>query len=235
MARDYTLLYWPIPFRGHIPRYVLAHAGADWDEPGDFAAMAALKDAPVDAQPTPFMGPPVLIDHRAGGRALAQMPAICLALGRAHGLSRDPDLEARLLCDASDVLVEITCQHGHMMWTPRTWATFRASRLPRWLAMHERLAVEAGVRPGAGFFGGAKIALSDLALAGLWFTMAERLPPLRPDLERHAPTLAGLVDRVAATARIAALRAAWEDCPHRYCGGQIEANLLAMLAQDTAP
>lgn len=30
---DYTLHYWPAPFRGEFPRAVLAHVGADWGEP----------------------------------------------------------------------------------------------------------------------------------------------------------------------------------------------------------
>ena len=39
---DYKLYYWPIPFRGHFIRYVLAHAGATWEE-ATFEDVAALK------------------------------------------------------------------------------------------------------------------------------------------------------------------------------------------------
>ena len=47
---DYTLYYWPIPFRGHFLRYILAHVGASWDEPG-FETVRTMKDAPVSQQP----------------------------------------------------------------------------------------------------------------------------------------------------------------------------------------
>lgn len=70
---QYTLYYWPIPFRGHPLRFVLAHVGASWDEP-DFAEVAALRDLPVADKPYPFLAPPVLYDH-GNATWLSQMPA----------------------------------------------------------------------------------------------------------------------------------------------------------------
>ncbi|MFN3146434.1 MAG: hypothetical protein ACE368_14925 [Paracoccaceae bacterium] len=83
------------------------------------------------------MGPP-LLHHHASDTWLSQMPAITMALGRRHGLCHDPDLDLRLACDASDVLLEITNSHGAQMWDPDDWAAFRADRLPRWMRMHDR-------------------------------------------------------------------------------------------------
>lgn len=228
---SYTLLYWPIPFRGHIPRFILSQAGAEWDEPG-FDAVLAAKTAPPEDQPTPFMGPPVLIDHDTG-RALSQMPAICMYLGRKHGLSHDPDMDLRLLCDASDILLELTCHHGATMWTRDSWTSFRDDRLPRWMQGHDRLVTEAGVSGAGSYMSGAEApGLSDLVLAALWHTMVDRLPPLRPLLHDSAPVLAALVDRVAGLPALLRVRDDWADCADVYCAGQIEASLLEMLTED---
>ena len=220
---DYTLYYWPIPFRGHFVRYALARAGATWDEPG-MEALAQLKNLPPADQPTPFMGPPVLVDHGTG-QALSQMPAIVMHLGRAHGLIGDADLALRLLCDANDVLFEITRGHGAQMWDRGSWATFRDQRLGRWLAMHDHLAQDLlqGLDP-------THPGLEALTLTALWHTMADHLPALRPQLTACAPGLMTLVDQVAATPALARMRAPWQGTG--YCGGQIEASLLDMLNKD---
>lgn len=119
---DYTLVYWPIPFRGHFARFVLAHAGATWDETG-YDEVIAQKSLPVAEQPYPFMAPPLLVDH-ADGRRLSQLPAILMFLGRRHGLTGEPDRALRLICDAMDVLFEITRYHGAQMWDRGNWAAF---------------------------------------------------------------------------------------------------------------
>lgn len=227
---DYTLYYWPIPFRGHFIRYALAAAGVRWDEPG-FEAVAALRASSPEAQPTPFMGPPVLVDN-ASGQALSQMPAIVMHLGRAHGLLGDEDIALRLLCDANDVLYEITRAHGALMWDAESWSVFMGDRLPRWMGMHERL-VNQGLDAGSGFLSrSCAPGLSDLVLAALWHTMADRLPRMRAPLEAHAPALAALCDRVAATPASARMLEGWRDRLPLYCGGEIEASILAMLNQD---
>ncbi len=76
---DYTLYYWSVPFRGQFVRAVLAYAGKIWTEAGD-AAISKLMSGPVKEMPVPFMGPPLLIDKKAGF-AIAEMPAIVLYLG----------------------------------------------------------------------------------------------------------------------------------------------------------
>lgn len=230
---DYTLLYWPIPFRGHFVRYVLAHAGATWEEP-ETETLLAIKSAPVADQPAPMMAPPMLHD-RAAGLWLSQLPAILMYLGRRHGLLPDsPEAEARtlkLLCDAGDVLEEITRDCGAQMWTPEAWADFAAVRLPRWMAMFEETGRSNGLTSQGGHILGTDApTLADLATAALWHTMTDRLPPLGPLLEQTAPAIAALSQRIAALPGIAAMRADW-DASHdlAYCGGQIEASLRSVL------
>ena len=71
---SYDFYYWPIPFRGHPIRFILAFAGTEWDEHG-FEEVAALKNLPVADKPYPFLAPPVLHD-RDTDTWLSQMPAI---------------------------------------------------------------------------------------------------------------------------------------------------------------
>ncbi|MEX0301711.1 MAG: hypothetical protein AB3N24_04750 [Leisingera sp.] len=232
MAARYQLYYWPIPFRGHFIRYVLAYAGQEWEEPG-FEAVAELKNRGVADQPHPFMAPPLLIDSEAG-RHLSQMPAILMALGREHGLLDEPDQTLRLICDASDILFEITRYHGALMWDGESWQEFCASRLPRWMQIHERIAVEAGVTAEQGFlWNRGRPGLADLVMGALWHTMVDRLPPLRPLLHKNAPVLKGLTDRVASEPPIAALISDWAAREPIYCAGRIEASLLNMLNMET--
>lgn len=224
MPDIYSLYYWPIPFRGHFVRMILAHVGARWDEQG-FAGMSAFKDRAVSELPYPFMAPPVVHDHGAD-RWLCQLPAIVMYLGRKHGLSRDPDSELRLICDASDILLEITRGHGAQMWDRAAWAVFREERLVRWMVLHERLVGDEELDRGDG------VTLAGLVLSGLWHTMVRALPELRPVLEGQAPRVAALADRVAATPRIARMLATWDDGGWRYCAGEIEQSVLDMLRED---
>ena len=229
---DYTLYYWPIPFRGHFIRYVLAHVGADWRE-ADFNEVAARKNQAVAEQPYPFMAPPLLEDHK-NGRTHSQLPAILLHLAEEHKLSAHPQDDLRLICDASDILFEITRYHGALVWDQRSWIDFCSERLPRWMQIHERIVADGGIKPDAGYLWGSdEPTLGDLVLAALWHTMIDRLPPLRPLLRTNAPTLEGLVDRVAVNAGIASLLSEWSGRKPLYCAGQIEASLLTVLDMET--
>ncbi|MFV0361124.1 glutathione S-transferase family protein [Tropicimonas sp.] len=229
MPTDYTLYYWPIPFRGHFVRYLLVHCRQTWDEP-PVAEMLALKDQPAARQPVPFMAPP-LLHHHAGDLWLSQLPAILGYLGRQHGLFPGaPAADAlvhKIIGDASDVLEEITCNCGRAMWTQEGWNEFAAGRLPRWMAIFEETGRRHGLSETAGHMLGSHApSLADLATAALWFTMTDKLPPLGPLLERSAPAVAALSRRIASLPEIAAMRkscdARWGDA---YCGGQIEESL----------
>ena len=215
----YELFYHPIPFRGHFIRYVLAQAGQGWIEPSHDEVIALVRKD-VAIQPVPAMAPPVLHDRKSG-LWLPQMPAIVMHLGREHGLSRDADLELRLLCDASDILFEITRWHGALMWDAPAWAEFTGARLPRWMRLHEALLPPEAAEP----------VLGDLILAALWHTMVDRLSGLRPCLARTAPGLQTRVDAVAATPKVAAMLAHWHGRRPLYCAGQIEASILEMLGE----
>ncbi|WP_299349794.1 hypothetical protein [uncultured Shimia sp.] len=227
MADTYELHYWPIPFRGHFIRYVLAYVGATWTEP-NFPEMAAFKDRPVAEKPYPFIAPPVLHDQEKD-IWVSQLPAIMMYLGRKHDLLSDPDQTLRLICDGSDILFEITRGHGAQMWDREAWEAF-LPRLETWMQLHERLAVEFGTTAGQGYmFGADRPMLADLSLAALWHTMIDRLPTLRDLLHVQAPTVEGLVDRIALVPEVAALRAQWADSDPRYCAGQIERSLFEIL------
>lgn len=230
---DYTLYYWPIPFRGHFIRYVLAHVGATWEE-APVEHLQELKAMDSAAQPHPFMAPPLLVERQSGA-ATSQMPAILGWLAARHGLASAPALDMRLACDASDILLEITRCHGAQMWEQETWDEFAGARLPRWMQIHERIVRSAGVAPGAGFLhGDGGPGLGDLVLGALWHTMADRLPPLRALLTRHAPAVEGLADRVASGAQVATMLGRWESRRPTYCGGEIEVSLLTVLGMVNA-
>lgn len=225
MSARFTLYYWPIPFRGHIIRMILAYSRVAWEDKG-FDDTQALKGLSVADQPYPFMAPPLLHDAE-DDQWISQMPAITMHLGRKLGLSHDPDLELRLICDASDILFEITRGHGAQMWDRDSWNNFVQNRLPRWMQIHERLVSE--MSAGGYLSGNTFPGLADLILAGLWHNMAHRLPPLSPVLQQNAPNTTALVDRVAGTPAIASFVKSWDHSEIVYCAGQIEASLLDML------
>lgn len=225
----YDLYYWPIPFRGHPVRFVLAQAGADWDEHGA-DEIVALTELPPAERPWPVFAAPILHD-RQSGLWLSQMPAIMMYLGRSHGLTADPDQTLRVVCDLSDILLEVTRYHGEMLWDRPTWDAFAATRLPRWMATHQALAALGGVTAEAGYmFGAPGPGTADLALAAVWHTMAARLPGIGAMLREHAPAIAGLCARIAALPAIAPLARLYREPGELYCGGEIERSLFNVLS-----
>ena len=229
---DYTLYYWPIQFRGQFVRSVLAHAGASWEEAGpeDVAAQHGLEP---EAQLVPHMGPPVLTDHSRNIH-LSQMPAILAYLGDKHGLMPDdPVLNAmchKVVADANDVLYEMTRYNGAQAWTAAAWEEFKP-RLWRWMVIFEETGRRHGLTARSGFMlGTEEPGLADLVTATLWGTMTAKMPPLRPELDRHAPMVAALSDRIAALPSQAELRKQSDALyGNGWCGGQIEASLRAVL------
>jgi len=229
---DYTLYYWPLPFRGQFVRAVLAHVRASWEEPG-VEAIVALKDAAPFAQLVPHMGPPVLTD-RASGLSLAQMPAILAYLGGRHGLiPDDPARQAlthKIVADANDVLYEMTRHNGAQMWTQEAWEGYRP-RLARWMKIFDETGRRHGLTGASGHMLGTQApGLADLTAATLWGTMTDRFPSLRPLLDGSAPAIAGLCDRIAALPEQAELRSRSDaEFGDGWCGGQIEKSLRAVL------
>lgn len=232
---DYELYYWSAPFRGQFVRAVLAFAGRSWTEAGDGAIGELLGADPAEL-PVPFMGPPMLVDRKADF-AIAQMPAVVLYLAETLDLMpATPQLRAltlKVVCDANDVIDEITLDGGRLMWTPERWAEF-VPRLQRWMSFWEETGRRHGLEREAGFLlGGDGPAVADIVTATLWSTMAERFPKIGEMLEDVAPMTAGLVARVSALPPLARLaQKAREDYGETYCGGQIEASLRKVLPQD---
>lgn len=231
---DYTLYYWPAPFRGQFVRAVLAHIGASWDEAG-IEETFAQRAAEPGSQLIPHMGPPVLTDH-CRGIHISQMPAILTYLGEQYGLmGSDPALKAqnqKIIGDANDVLYEMTRHNGTQLWTGAAWTAFEP-RLARWMSMFEETGLRHGLTAGSGYLLGTSApGLADLVTTILWGTMTTKFAPLRLKLDTYAPTIAGLCDRMGAFSQQADLRshsdALYGDV---WCGGEIEASLRAVVSK----
>lgn len=224
---DYSLYYWPVPFRGHFIRAILAYAGKSWNErSGEVAAL--MEQAPAQ-QPVPFMGPPVLIDEK-NGFALSQMPAIAFYLGETLGLMPDSPqgraMTLKIVNDANDVIDEITQEGGREMWTEEKWREF-LPRLRRWMSFWEAVGLRHDLEEEAGFLLGTATAnIADIVTATLWCTLRERFPQIGTMLDDQAPRTAALCSRLWQTP---ALRAFAKDSDQRYgdsyCGGQIGQSL----------
>ncbi|MBU4528567.1 MAG: glutathione S-transferase [Hoeflea sp.] len=229
---DYTLYYWPLPFRGQFVRAVLSHIGASWHE-AEVEAVAGQRAADPQAQLVPHMGPPLLIDHVTKAH-LSQMPAILAYLGAKHGLlPGDPVLDAmshKIVADANDVLYEMTRYNGAQLWTEPAWKEFKP-RLCRWMELFEETGRRHGLTTRSGFMlGTSEPGIADIVAATLWGTMTAKFVQLRPMLDRHAPSIAGLSDRIAALPAQTELRKRSADAyGDEWCGGQIEASLRAVL------
>jgi glutathione S-transferase len=223
---DYTLIYWPVPFRGQFIRAILSHAGKAWDESDEVAELTSA--APED-QPVPFMGPPVLIDERTGFR-LSEMSAIAFYLGETLDLlptgAEGRAMSIKVVNDANDVIDEITNDGGREMWTPDSWKAF-IPRLRRWMAIFEVTARRNGLMPEVGFLlGGDKAGVADIVTATLWGTLADKFPKIGDILRDQAPLIAGLTKRMWATKGFVELAAfSKKRFGDAYCGGQIEASL----------
>lgn len=221
---DFTLFYWPVPFRGEFVRALLAHAGTTVDEPGSDEVSAMMEMDPRD-QPVPHMAPPMLVDN-ASGKAIAEMPAICLWLGERFDLmpsERHPRaLTLKIINDANDILDEMTLDGGKAMWTAESWADY-VPRLRRWMRIWEAT-VEQSLLPAS------KSELGDIATATLWGTMTERLPQLRPLLSAEAPNVVRVTEKARSQGALAAQA---EESRKRFgnawCGGEIEKSLRRVI------
>ncbi len=229
---DFTLYYWSAPFRGQFVRAVLAWAGKTWTEAGD-ARIGELMEGPVKAMPVPFMGPPVLVDERTGF-AISQMPAILLYLGESLELmpadAAQRALTLKVVCDANDVIDELTRDGGASMWTGDRWAEFEP-RLRKWMSFWEEIGRRNGLKARSGcLLGGETPGMADVVTATLWTTIVDRFPKIGEILEAAAPHAAALARRVSDLPALAAVAAqAREDYGETWSGGRIEASLRKVL------
>ncbi|HLY05424.1 MAG TPA: glutathione S-transferase [Rhizomicrobium sp.] len=229
---DYDLYYWSVPFRGQFVRAVLAFAGKTWTEKGD-AAIAKLMRGAVNKMPVPFMGPPLLVDKKADA-AIAEMPAIVLYLGDTLGLipadAGSRAMTMKIVCDANDVLDEMTLDGGRLMWTPKRWRQF-VPRLKKWMSLWEETGRRHGLKAEDGFLlDGETPGIADVVTATLWSTMTDRFRTVAAIFDESAPATAGLTRRVADLPPLKKLAAkARRDYGDTWCGGQIEASLRRVL------
>lgn len=217
---DFTLYYWPVPFRGEFVRALLAQAGATVDEPDSDAVIAMMEMEPRD-QPVPHMAPPMLVDN-ASGEAMAEMPAICLWLGERFDLMphkpHPKALAVKLVNDANDLLDEMTLDGGKAMWTAAKWADY-LPRLRRWMTIWEATVEQNRLSANRGDLG-------YVATATLWGTMTERLPQLRPLLGAEAPGVARLTEQARSQGALAAQAGESRTrFGNAWCGGEIEKSL----------
>lgn len=229
---DYDLYYWSVPFRGQFVRAVLAYAGKTWTEGGD-AAISDLMGGPVGKMPVPFMGPPLLVDKKAGF-AIAEMPAIVLYLGETlnllPGTAALRAMTMKVVNDANDVIDDITLDGGREMWTDKSWQGF-VPRLEKWMSLWEETGARHGLKTDSGFLlGGGQPGIADVVTATLWSTMGDRFGRIEAILREAAPMTAALTRRIADLPPLKALAAkARQDYGDAYCGGQIEASLRRVL------
>jgi glutathione S-transferase len=190
-------------------------------------------EGPVEDMPVPFMGPPVLIDHKADV-ALAEMPAIILYLGETLDLMPDtPELRAmtiKIVNDANDVIDEITLNGGDHMWTQKRWEEFMP-RLAKWMTIWEDTGRRHGLDKGAGhILGGRTPGIADVITATLWTTMTERFSKVHGLFEKTAPMTAALCQRVSALPSLIKLaETARKNYGQAYAGGQIGASMVKIL------
>lgn len=230
---DYELYYWPVPFRGQFVRAILAFAGKSWTE-HDASAISKMMDMQVKGLPVPFMGPPMLIDKKADF-AIAQMPAVIMYLAETLDLMAPSAalraLTLKIVCDANDVIDEISLNGGREMWTEKLWDEF-IPRLTKWMSFWEETGRRHGLKANSGFLlGGATPGVADVITCTLWSTMADCLPRIEALLNDVAPMTAALTRRVVALPPLAKLATkARADYGRAYCGGQIEKSLRKVLS-----
>ncbi len=229
---DYELYYWPVPFRGQFVRALLSFAGKSWTE-CDASAISDLMEGQVEDMPVPFMGPPLLIDKEADV-AVAQMPAVIFYLADSLNLMPETaalrSLTLKIVCDANDVIDELTLNGGREMWTAKLWQEF-IPRLQKWMSFWEETGRRHELKTDSGFMlGGETPGVADIITCTLWSTMTERFPNLEAMLEDAAPMTASLSRRVAEHPSLARLAArARADYGNAYCGGEIEKSLRKVL------
>jgi len=224
---DYTFYYWPVPFRGHFLRAILTYAGASWTE-GE--GIPAFMQKSAAEQPIPFMGPPFLIDHKAGDFAISQMPAIALYLGEELGLiPADAASRARtvkIVADANDLIDELTLQGGREMWTAEKWEAF-LPRLKKWMSFWEAQLSDS--KTGL-LLNTEELTVADIVSATLWMTMAERFETLEGLLKAEAPLTFAHAQKIW---QLPVFQAFSEDTfskyGNSYCGGQIEESLRKVI------
>jgi glutathione S-transferase len=211
----YELYYWPsIQGRGEFVRLALEECGADYVDvarkPGRAGMPAMMKLLDGRRIEHPPFAPPFL---KSGKLVIGQTANILLYLGTREGLApRDEAMRLwthQLQLTIADLVVEAHDTHhpisvnlyyeDQRREAKRRAADFLKHRLPKFLAYFE----EVVRRSGGPFLLGRRLAYADLSLFQMIEGLRYAFPKAMRRLERKAPRVVALHDRVAARPRIA--------------------------------
>jgi len=208
----YELYYWPtIQGRGEYVRLALEEAGVDYVDVArrNKAGVRAMMQMMAANKGAPPFAPPFL---KAGALVIGQTANILLYLGARNGLA--PKTEAgrlwvhQLQLTIADFVQEVHDTH-HPIGTSLYYedqrgpaklrsAEFRKERAPKYLGYFERLIAGSG----GPFVTGRKLTYADLSLFQIVEGMRYAFPKSMAKIERKAPGLIELHDRVAARPNI---------------------------------
>lgn len=226
----YELYYWPgIQGRGEFVRLALEEAGADYVDVartrGGMARLSRFLEGRAVVRP-PY-APPFL---KAGKLVIGQTANILMYLGGRHGLA--PVAESgrlwahQLQLTIADVVQEVHDTHhpiaGGLYYEDqkrearRRAEDFRGSRAPGFLRYFET--VLARNPSGDRYLVGTRLSYPDLSLFQLVAGLRYAFPRMMTRLEKQAPRLVALHDRVAARPRIAAYLASDRRIPFNNDG-----------------
>lgn len=234
MPSRYELYYWPtIQGRGEFVRLALEQAGADYvdvargpeEEGAGVPALLELLNGEAVERP-PF-APPFLT---AGRRLIGQTANILLFLGDRHRLA--PTGEAGrswthgLQLTLADLVDEAHDTHhpiaSGLYYDDQRQESlgraqdFLAVRAPKYLGYFER--VLARNRSGDAYLAGARLTYADLSLFQAVAGLRYAFPRAMARLERAAPRVAALHDRVADRPRIRAYLSSDRRIPFNEAG-----------------
>jgi glutathione S-transferase len=211
----YELFYWPeIQGRGEFVRLALEEAGADYVDAarrkGGVEAMMKLMNGPRVQHPS--FAPPFL---KAGKQTIGQTANILLFLGMRHA-ALAPRQEAKrmwahqLQLTISDFVVEIHDTHHPIASglyyeqqrgeAKKRTKIFLQQRVPKYLAYFERVLA----RSGGPYLLGRKLTYADLSLFQIVEGLRYSFPKATKRLEKKAPRVIAVRDRVVGRPRIAA-------------------------------
>jgi glutathione S-transferase len=225
----FKLYYWPISFRGCFISYILSYFESPFVEISNFDEINSLKELPLNQQPIPFVGPPILNDL-IKNKTLSQMPAIIAYLSlELEDVPKDhfqKAIETKIIMDCNDILMEISRYNGSMMWNIEAWREFRSIRLPYWMKLFEEMIHRKHL-------GQSSISISDLCTFALFGNMIRCLPQLQEDLLKHAPKVFHLCEKMMSIPQLSRYITNQEKkYKKRYCGGYIEESIKKMLTLD---
>ena len=222
----YELYYWPgIQGRGEFVRLTLEAAGADYAdvarEPGGMDRMLALMEG---AERPPF-APPF---QKADGRLIGQTANVLQFLGPRLALAPE-DEAGRLWVHQLQLTLADWVGEAHDTHHPvgggfyyeeqkseakRRSGEFIAARLPKYLGYFER----ALARGGGAWLAGGAMTTADLSLFQVVEGLRYAFPGAMKRLERDAPKVVALRDRVASRPKIAAYLASERRIPFNEQG-----------------